>query len=89
MPKPSQVSYGRSWMFCSYATLSDFQLGVEQQESLFLMELASRCTELIISEKKFPAQNLKKERMEKRSTPTLKSEFWANTSSFISMAFCR
>lgn len=66
MPKLSQVSYGRSWMLCGYATLSDFQLGVEQRESLFLMEASSRCTEKIIPEKKFPAENLKKKAREEK-----------------------
>lgn len=33
---------------------------MEQQESLFLMEAASSCTEQIIPEKKFPAENQKK-----------------------------
>lgn len=58
------------------AILSDFQLGVEQQESLFLMEAAMSCTEQIIPEKKFPAETLqKKERKkEEKSMPTLKSE---------------
>ena len=53
-------------MLRGYATLSDFQLGVEQRESLFLMEAASRCTEQIIPKEKFPAEDQKKkERKEK------------------------
>lgn len=65
MPKLSQVSYGHSWMLCDYATLSGFELGVEQRESLFLMEAATRCTEQIIPEKKFPAENQKKKEKKK------------------------
>lgn len=53
-------------MLYGYAILSDFQLGVEQWESLFLMEAASSCTEQIIPEKKIPAETLKKKERKKK-----------------------
>lgn len=48
------------------AILSDFQLGVEQRESLFLMEAASSCTEQITPENKFPAETLQKKEIKKK-----------------------